>query len=92
MAYKEDTINLTTSKVEQPFTAEALGFVPGHLFITVESANMRFWYGGKIPTSGEGHIGFANISYTFYKRQEIENLRMISQSGTSVVRYTVSGL
>ena len=90
-AYKEDQIEISGTVV-RPFTEEALGFCPGHLFITVESNNIRFFYGGKTPSTSYGHIGYSTGSYTFTKQREIENLRMISASGTAVIHYTVAGV
>lgn len=91
MSYKSDVITVTSTQHEQPFTEESLGFVPGSLYLSVEDQNIRFWYGGRVPTATEGHPVFANGGAVFNASGEITELRIIAMAGTAKVNYTVKG-
>ena len=90
MSYKSDVLTISSTNAEQPFTEEAIGFVPGNVYISVETQNLRVWYDGRTPTATEGHPLYAGASYTFYS-PDVMNLKMIAETGTSTVTYTAKG-
>jgi len=87
----EGVMSITSTQVAQPFTVEAIGFPPGSVFITVETQNIRYWFGGREPTPTEGHIMYTGAPYGFTFRQDVENLKMIAASGTAKISYTIKG-
>lgn len=92
MAYKSDVIYVTNTEAQQPFTEQALGFVAGNVYLSVETQNIRVWYDNKrIPTSTDGHPLYAGGGYTFYG-QDAAGLKMIAVTGTAKVTYTAKGL
>ena len=89
MAVAEGSITITSAGVQQPFTTGALGFTPVTLFVTLENAQIRFWYGGTVPTTTTGHPGYVNQAFTFTKTSHIENLQMIAEGSDAKINYTV---
>jgi len=84
-------IDVNAATHVHPFRRETLGYAPGSLLLTVESSNIRFWYGGTTPTASSGHLLNAGGSLVFTKTAEIENLKMIATTGTARIYATVGG-
>ena len=88
----EFSFELNSTEAQQPFTEQRLGFPPGNVFITVEDADIRFWYGGSTPTAASGHKLFIGVPISFTKTSEIVELRLISTGGIATVHATVGGV
>jgi hypothetical protein len=91
MAFYEGSLPITSTQVEQPFTRDRIGFIPGNLYLSVETASVRFRYGGESPTTGSGHLLAANSNAVFTKTSEIENLKLIAISTSAMIHYTIEG-
>lgn len=91
MAYKEDVLVVSSTKVEHPFTEEAVGFIPGTLTVTVEDQNVRFWISGREPTTSEGLRIFANGGAVISSPAEIMNMKLIAESSTAKINYSIKG-
>lgn len=91
MASTDMSLDVGTAAVVQPFTRTALGFIPGNLFLSVETESVRFWYSGSNPTPSSGHLIGAGGNAVFRKTAEIENLKLIATAGTARISATVGG-
>lgn len=91
MAYKEDVLLVNATQAQQPFTEEEVGFVPGSLTMHVEDQNVRFWVSGRTPTPTEGLRIFATGGAILTSAGEIMNLKIISETGTAKVNYSIKG-
>ena len=91
MSYKSDVVYITTTDVQQPFTEAALGFIPGNVYMSIETQNLRIWYdNNRTPTPTEGHPLYAGASYTFVG-PDVVGMKMIAETGTAKVTYTAKG-
>jgi hypothetical protein len=70
-------------------TAVGIGFTDNELagvdavYITVETASLRYWVSGDTPTSSEGHLIADGGNFTVVGRENVLNLLMIRTGGTS---------
>lgn len=91
MAYYEDVIDVNSTTVQQPFTRELVGFLPGYAHLTVETQNVRYFYSGQTPATDNGHIIYANDSAIFDKASDITNIKLIAETGTARITVTLKG-
>lgn len=91
MAHKENILYVTSTKHQQPFSKDVLGFAPGNVYLSVEDQNARIWYGGRTPTADEGHPLLAGASYSF-NAPDLENFKVIAETGTAKIFFTAKGL
>ncbi len=61
-----------------------------YAFITIETATIRFWIDGTIPTATTGHVADAGDLIELFGITELERFRAIRRDGTSAtLRVTV---
>jgi len=90
MAFWEGVIGINAGEVKQPFTAQAMGFPPGSAFISVESADIRYRYGGATPNATDGHLLLVGQWFNIYA-PDVENLKITAVGGNAQVVATVKG-
>lgn len=91
MSFYEVTLQVPSSEAIQPFTKEKVGFEPGNVFFSVETQNVRYWYGGSEPSTISGHLILENQWISFSKSREVKELRIIAIAGTATIQATVEG-
>lgn len=87
----EGHVIITSSEAVTPFLRQQVGFLPGNAFVSLESANVRYRYGGAVPSDVDGHLFYADTSLNFGSSVDIEKITFIATGSNAVLQFTVKG-
>jgi len=90
-----ESISIDTSAVKTFDTtlySSTAGTMTQKAFLTVETADIRYWHNGSVPTTSLGHKLASGNSLEVIGNPNIRNFKAISASGTATVFVTYSKL
>lgn len=64
---------------------KAMRLSNNYCLITVQAANIRYWIGGRVPTTSEGHELFDGDTLILESADELNDIQFIRQSGTDAI-------
>ena len=82
VAGNKEIITVSGVKSLSPSKYTKDGKIAKRIFITVETAQIRYWYDGSTPKSTEGHIANPFSTITLVGSSNIKNFKCIAVSGT----------